>query len=52
MDTFFETLPWQREKAIKALQTAKEMEAKKVAKGAKYVQVDAKTWKLIGEGGV
>jgi len=46
MDGLFETFGWQKEKAEKALKIAKANEAKKIIQGAKYIQVDQRTWKL------
>lgn len=46
MENHFETFKWQREKALKALQTAKAIEAEKMKKGARYQRTDSKTWVL------
>lgn len=47
MENHFETLRWQREKAQKALQAAKALEAEKKKNGARYQRTDIKTWVLV-----
>jgi hypothetical protein len=46
MENHFETFKWQREKAEKALQAAKALEAEKMKNGARYQRTDSKTWVL------
>lgn len=45
----FETPKWHHDKALRALQVAKEIEAKKRAQGARYERTNSKTWILRNE---
>ncbi len=46
MENPFETFGWQLEKAKKALEKAKAIEAEKLKNGARYLKTGAKEWKL------